>query len=167
MSHHDRRHSRRKFYKSTSPTNAQAIILSGLNVLQTLEEQTPKYLHDVLHYGPKSFVGKDWAAALIWFRKKGYHEYKELTLFGVWAVAHEDENHLLIGIKNLAFTAPVFNPESYMQLIRHNFQTHYKDDGSPPPEGEIVTHTKYNAAKRLALRQDIKDTIVQWLKNRQ
>jgi hypothetical protein len=161
---------RKKFrHKSTvasSLSNAQALILSGLNVLQILEVQAPKYLQNLLHYGPNSFVGKDWAAALIWFRQKGYHQYKNLTIFGVWAVANHTETELRIGTKQLQFSAPVFNPESYMQLIKHNFQTHYKDDGSPPPDDNIVRRINYDAAQRLALRQDIADAIIHWMRNR-
>ena len=161
-----RRKIRRTINKPQNQSNEQAIILSGLNILQTLEENSYKYFQDVLHYGPSSFVGDNWAAALIWFRQKGYHEYKTITLFGVWAITEGDKTSLLMGTKHLNFTAPVFNPESYMQLIKHNFQTHYKDDGSPPPDDDITLRINYDAAKRLALRQEIKDAIIQWMRNR-
>lgn len=161
-----RKQVRRTIKKPIQSTNAQATILSGLNVLQTLEVQAPQYLKDVLHYGPESFVGDEWATTLIWFRKKGYHQYKVLTLFGVWAVTNEDETELLIGTKKLKFTAPVFNPESYTQLIKRNFQTHYKDDASSPPDDDIIKRISYNESNRLALRQDLKIAIIQWMRHR-
>lgn len=160
-----RKQVRRTIKKTVLVKNEQAIILSGLNVLQALEIQAPQYLRDVLHYGPESFVGDEWAATLIWFRQKGYHQYKDLTLFGVWAVKNEDETELLISAKNLKFSAPVFNPESYMQLIKRNFQTHYKDDGSPPPDDDIIKRICYDEANRLALRQEVKIAIIQWLRH--
>lgn len=163
---HIRRQIRRRVSKASVKSNGQAIILSGLNALQILELEAPKYLDDVLHYGPASFVGNNWAAALIWFRRKGYHEYKELTLLGVWAISKGDESELLIGTKKLHYTAPVFNPESYMQLIKRNFQTHYKDDASPPLQDDSATRIKYETARRLALRQELKDALIQCLRNR-
>ncbi|MDQ7026336.1 MAG: hypothetical protein Q9P44_12360 [Anaerolineae bacterium] len=45
----------------TAPSNPQAHILSGLDVLRVLEDNAPKYLQDVLFYEPRSVVGQGWA----------------------------------------------------------------------------------------------------------
>ena len=150
----------------TPPTNPQARILSGLDVMRVLEENAYKYLHDVLVYGPGSSAGNGWAAALIWFRSKGYHNYKELTLFGVWSVADGEQTKLLLGTKPLQFSAPVYNAESYNTLIKRGFKTYYGDDGSPPPSDNISYETTFDATARLKLRQTLADEIIQWLRFR-
>lgn len=148
------------------PANPLAVVLSGLDVLRVLEENTPKYLLDVLHYGPGSFAGDGWAAVLVWFRRKGYHQYQALTLFGVWAVPENEQTRLVLGTKPLQFSAPVYNAESYHQLIQQGFKTYYGDTGSPPTTDNIIFTADYDPTRRLALRQEVADAIVQWLRTR-
>lgn len=150
----------------TATSNPQAHILAGLDVLHVLEDNAPKYLRDVLFYGPRSFDGQGWAAALIWYRHKGYNNYRDLTLFGVWAVEDGDKTKILLGTKPLKFSAPVYNAESYHALIQRGFKTYYGDDGSPPPPDNISYETLFDATARLKLRQTIAEEIIQQLRLR-
>jgi hypothetical protein len=146
------------------PTNPQARILSGLDVMRVLEENAYKYLHDILIYGPASFAGNGWAAVLIWYRDKGYHNYRELTLFGLWAVDDNGTTQLQLGTKSLQFSAPVYNAESYNTLIKRGFKTYYGDDGSPPPSENITFTITFDPTARLKLRQMLADEMIQWLR---
>ena len=173
MSYDDkRRHLRRKIRKAATtwdsqpnptPPNACANIIAGLNVMRVLEDKPERFMQNVLHYGPQSYVGEDWAATLIWYRKKGINNYQMITLFGVWAQAQDSQTSLQIGTKQLAFSAVVYNAESYNQLIKRNFTTYYGNNANPPPD-TIIYETQYDVTKRLVLRQELSDTIVRWLR---
>lgn len=152
-----------------APTNAQAKILAGLNALEMLEAHAAHYLHDVIWYGAASFAGgrgKPWAGALIWLREKGWHTqtYQHLTLFGVWAAASEaGSTQLLVGTKPLQYSAPIYTPEAYHQLIKRGFQTYYDDDGAPPDGRSSVRILAYEPAQRLALRDTLSDAVRAWM----
>lgn len=173
MSYDDkRRHLRRKIRKAATtwdsnpqPTSANACanILAGLNVMRVLEDKPERLMQKVLHYGPQSYMGEDWAATLIWYRKKGIDNYQTITLFGVWAQESDNDTLLQIGTKQLAFSAAVYNPESYNQLIKGNFTTYYGNNGNPPPD-TVIYETHYDVTKRLVLRQELADKIVRWLR---
>jgi hypothetical protein len=150
--------------QETHSTNPQARVLAGLDVLTVLEENAPKYLQDVLHYGPASFAGRGWASALVWYRDKGYYTYRELTLFGVWVVEEADITQILLGTKPLQYSAPVYNASSYHHLIKNGFKTYYGDSGSPPPRDSIYYETPFDPTARLKLRQTLADEIIQWLR---
>jgi hypothetical protein len=171
--HDPRKRIRQQFKRATTwterpshPTNPQARILAGLDVMRVLEENAPNYLQDVLHYGPSSFAGNGWAAALIWYRNKGYYTYRELTLFGVWAVADADTTKILLGTKPLQYNAPVYNPSAYFNLIQRGFKTYYGDDGRPPSATSITFETVFDPTARLKLRQTLADEIIEWLRLR-
>lgn len=148
------------------PNNTQAKILAGLNIISTLADAAPKYLGDVLHYGPESFVAQGWAAALIWYRAKGYNAHQHLTLFGVWAVDEDEQTPLLVATKNLEFSAALYNAESYHRLIQKGFKTYYGDDGSPPPADNIIVQRTFDPTRRLALRRELAEDISTWLRTR-
>jgi hypothetical protein len=166
----DFRKSIRKALNRPTPTapraNLQSLVLTGLNLLQVLEENAPKYLQNWLHYGPSAFLGEGWAANLLWYREKGYNNYQELRLFGVWARKEEDATTLLIGTKPLQFTAPIFNAESYNAIIKTNFKPYYNDSAEPPAEDDIHFRTVYEESRRLALRRELADKIIQSLREK-
>lgn len=156
-----RRHIHRHPQKpKTQPNNEQAVILAGLNVMQVLEDNANKYLKSMLHYGPASFAGKDWASVLVWYRRRGYQHYKDLTLFGVWAVAENDSTKLAIANKPLQYTAPVYNAESYNTVIKQSFKAYYSDDASLPDASRIVYEAEFDITRRLALRREIADKLI-------
>src|SRR5690606_18051701 len=105
-------------------------------------------------------TGKDWASVLVWYRRRGYQHYKDLTLFGVWAFKDGDATKLAIGNKPLQYTAPVFNAESYNTVIKQSFKAYYGDDASLPDASRIVYETDFDITRRLALRRDIADKII-------
>jgi hypothetical protein len=141
----------------------QAVILSGLNVLQVLEDHAGQHFETVLYNGPRAYSGQGWAAGVVWFRARGLHHYRRVTLFGLWVVARDEQTELLVGTKTLPYGAPVYNPEAYLQLIRRDYQIYYPDDGSPPPDQTITTHILYNPEERLAMRQAVSAALLDWL----
>lgn len=162
-----RRHINRKIQTPTpKASNEQAVILSGLNVMQVLDDNAPKYLQTMLHYGPEPFIGTRWAAILVWYRKKGYQNYKDLTLFGVWALEENGQNQIIIGTKALIYNAAVYNPESYNAVIKQTFKPYYGDDASPPDESRILYRTIFDVTRRLALRRELADKLVHWLQHK-
>lgn len=144
------------------PDNPQARVLSGLNAFEALETVADRGLAQFLWHGPGSFVGAGWAGVLVWFRERGFHTYRTLHLFGVWALVIVDDDttpiDLVIGRRTLSYQAAIYNPESYFALIQHSFQTHYADRGTPPnlvDGGQIAWRARYQADQRLALRTEI------------
>lgn len=152
--------------KASKPSNEQAIILSGLNIMQVLEENAPKYLHAVLNYGPNSFIGENWASVLVWYRRKGYQNYKDLTLFGVWVVQENATNTIMVGSKPLRYSAVVYNAESYNTVIKQSFKAYYNDDASVPDVSNITFKTPFDITRRLALRREVADKVIHWLRYR-
>lgn len=157
--------SRKKKSIVPKKSNAQAIILAGLNIIQVLEDYAPQYLQSVLYYGPDSFIGKNYACVLVWHRQKGYQNYRELCLSGVWAIQADDKIDIIIGSKVLLFKASVYNAESYHALIKQTFKPYYGDDTSPLGESAIVYRTQFDITRRLALRRELAEEVQNWLKN--
>lgn len=170
MSRYSDRRKQTRRYNARRPartlfTNEQANILTGLNVLDTLEKHAKTYMDDVHWYGADSFSGKDWASSLIWFRKQGLHTqtYQQLTLFGVWAIAQDNSTQLQLGTKPLQYAAPIYTPEAYFQLIKRGFKTYYNDSGNPP-EAQYITQTfDFSPETRIALRDELSDAIKAWM----
>lgn len=161
------RKSRSHKYNDSKPkkSNAQAIILAGLNVMQVLEDYAPQFLQSVLYYGPASFTGKNYACVLVWHRRKGYQHYRKLRLSGVWAIETEDSTDIIIASKVLLFNASIYNAESYHAVIKQTFKPYYGNDTSPPGDSAIVYRTQFDVTRRLALRRELKGQIQNWLKN--
>lgn len=171
MSKDYRKSIRRNLHRSIQPpaekaSNEQALILAGLNVMQVLEDHAPKYLQSYLHYGPASFTGENRAAVLVWYRQKGYQNYKEMTLYGVWIAGDEKQNHVIVATKPLIFTAPVYNAESYNVVIKQTFKPYYDDDLSPPDESRILYQTLFDVTGRLALRRELENKLIHWLRHK-
>ncbi|MEO1289327.1 MAG: hypothetical protein AAFV93_16315 [Chloroflexota bacterium] len=166
-----RRNRHRRFNHRPKPSiapqrrNEQAIILSGLNVLQVLDDHAPKYLHNVLHYGPNTFTGVRHASAVVWYRRKGYAHYRHLNLFGVWATQTDDITHLIIGKKQLDYTASVYTAESYHSIMKETFIPYYGKDVSPPTDANVLYQTAFDITHRLALRKELAEQLAHWFKN--
>jgi hypothetical protein len=164
--------SRRHTSAKTPQQMKLAGILDGLNALGFLEDMRKKRLHTISIYGPKAVRGhvtegestRQWAAALIWYKPRGYHHYRTLNILGVWALDAGDQTHLLLATKTLEFDSPVFNPESYHREIKRGFELYYRGDGAPPADNHLATIV-YGADKRLALREEIKSILAQWAKS--
>jgi hypothetical protein len=143
-------------------------ILDGLNALGFLDDIRKKNLRTISLYGPKAMRGQlktegktqPWIGALAWYKPRGYHHYRTLTLLGVWAIEAENCVEVIIGTKPLEFDSPVFNPESYYRHIKRGFELYYKGDGSPP--AQQLYRAQYDANERLATREAIQSTLASW-----
>lgn len=160
----------RKQNNNTPKQNDLAAILDGLNALGVLEGLRKKKLRTISLYGPKAVRGQmdiegkawQWAGAVTWFKPRGYHHYRTLTLLGIWAVEVETGTQIIIGSKTMEFDSPVFNPESYYREIKKRFDLYYKGDAAPPPESGQLYVTTYDAGERLALRDTVETTLAAW-----
>ncbi|MEL6525552.1 MAG: hypothetical protein AAFQ07_07560 [Chloroflexota bacterium] len=146
-----------------TPKNAQAQYLSGLNVLQELQDHANDYLASKLVYGPATFAGDGWASALVWYRHKGYQHFKSMILFGVWVHDNTSDRQVSIAKKPLQFQAAHFNPESYFAVIQRDFRSYYNDDGSPPDEQDILWQASATETTRLDMRRTVADALVKAL----
>ncbi|MCA9913027.1 MAG: hypothetical protein KC496_06745 [Anaerolineae bacterium] len=144
-------------------SNPQAHILAGLNVVQSLEEAANQYIEDLLWHGPGSFTGHGWASMVIWLREKGYNTHHNLTLFGVWVVQKEDGEELLVGTRQLPYSAAIYNAESYNHLIQRDFTTYY-GAGLPPEVDDVILRVAWSIERRLALREELRTAFVQHLR---
>lgn len=137
--------------REVAPVHQQlAAVLDGLDgwgVLAAACDRAPR--HAPL-YGPRVVRRADAVAVVVWHKGPGFHGYRALTLFGVWATA---DGRLLVGGKQVAYSAATYNPESYHKLIRTDYRTYYTDDGAPPPTP--LWAVTYTPAERLALRREL------------
>jgi len=159
---------------ANTPQHASlAAILDGLNAMGCLEALRKKRLRTISLYGPKALRGqldddggaRSWAGAVAWYKPRGYHHFRVLTLLGIWAVAVEDGVQVVVGTKTLDFDAPVFNPESYYRQIKGRFDLYYRGDGSPPPETGCLYSVHYDAGERLPLRDAVESALAAWAEN--
>ena len=90
---------------------------------------------------------------MIWRRPAGYHGYKVLTLIGVWALLRDERAQIIVGAKQLGFSAPFYDAEAYDKLIRKNYDLYYADDHQPPAAPTFSA--PYNAEQRLELRETV------------
>ncbi len=137
-------------------------VLDSLNALDTLDDVRLTDRKGWLCWGPRAFKGRDWVAALLWCKPATYHGYRLLTAFGIWAIAQENAVEVVLGTKQLPYTAPFYEAEAYHKLMREGFDTYYSDDGSPPPEGDRLYSARYDADKRLEMRDALKAEIRRW-----
>ncbi len=165
----DRRRLRKqinRFGKTPEPkrrSNPQAHILAGLNVVQSLEEAAHQYIEELRWHGSAAYAGQGWASVVIWLREKGYNTYRNLTVFGVWAVEEKGSEELLVGTRQLTYNAPVYNAESYMYLIQRDFTTYY-GEAKPPEADDVLLQVAWSVERRLALREELRTAIVQHLR---
>lgn len=144
-------------------------VLDGLDALGKLDK-----LQEVLPMtprlnGPKTFEGVKpvtWVGVVAWRRGPGYYGYRVLQLIGVWAVQDTAGPPLIIvGVKRLRYTAPTYEAEAYHKLLRKTFAPYYDGDASPPQPATRLFSARYNSERRLELRDQIRETLVQWAAN--
>ncbi len=146
--------------------------LDSLNGMGFLDDMRRRRFATINIYGPtamRGFMdGRHWAGAVAWYKPRGYHHYREVTLLGVWAVEAGEAIWVGLGCKVLTFDMPVFNPESYYRTIRKRFDLHYPDDGGPPhaipPDeaGGWRWAALYDSARRLRLRDELEAALAGW-----
>jgi len=157
---------RKPFGKSqveAKPRSAYDLILDSVNAYDTLNAIRQKPHKRVIVHGPKSRQRSTWSGVMIWYRDKGYHGYKSLKLFGVWAHQINADIFLTIGIRQLTYSASIYNAEGYFATIRKDFKLFYDDNGHPPTDADtILFQTLYNAKERLTYRQTLSKIMNQW-----
>jgi hypothetical protein len=162
--------SRRQTSAKTPQQMKLASILDGLNAMGCLDDARKKRLKPFSVFGPKALRGqleeggsvRQWAAALIWFKPRGYHHYRTLTLLGIWALDAEPGVRIVMGSKTLEFDSPVFNPESYHREIKRGFELYYRGNGAPPPESGQRFSRLYESGERLAMRDAVEAALIAW-----
>jgi hypothetical protein len=145
-----------------------ASVLDGLNALGFLDDLRRKRLPGISLYGPKAVKGanpQQWAGAVSWYKPRGYHHYRTLTLLGIWALETDGAVPIIIGQKTLEFDLPIFNPESYYRRIKDQFELAYADDGCPPPENARLYTAVYQPSERLTIRDAIQKVLSEWAKH--
>lgn len=143
--------------------SAYDLILDSLNAydqMATLPHHTYKH---ILCYGPQVIRKPTWSGVVVWYRNKGYYGYQILHLLGIWAHQHHTNIELAIGIRDLPYRASIYSAEGYHASIRNGFKLFYEDDGHPPEErNAILLQTIYQQKERLALRQTLINSLLQW-----
>jgi hypothetical protein len=142
-----------------------AAILDGVNAVGFLEDIKKAKLEPIICYGPKSFRGHTpapWVGVVLWYKPRGYYYYETLTLLGLWAYEEASESRLVLGMKTLRFSAPIFNPESYYHHIRRGFDIYYPGDASPPSNGLRLYTVHYEPSRRLEIRAEIQRELARW-----
>lgn len=137
--------------------------LDLINAFDALAKLPQGEFKHILCYGPKAVRGQAWSGVVIWYHSKGYHGYQTLFLLGVWAHYRKGELRLSIGIRQLSYRAPVYDPGVYRVAIQNNFRIYYDDDGHPPGEEDrLLFRARFSMKKRLTLRQTLVETLQKW-----
>jgi hypothetical protein len=137
--------------------------LDLLNAFDALAQVKELQFRNILCYGLKALRGQAWSGALIWYHRKGYHGYQALRLLGVWAHYQNAELTLSIGIRQLTYRAPVYDPGVYRVAIQNTFRFYYDDDGHPPGDDDrLLFRAPFDVKKRLAQRQTLVDILQTW-----
>ena len=146
--------------KPRKPTDR---VLDLLNAFDALAELSQRSYASILCYGPKALHGPAWSGAVIWYHGRGYHGYQTLNLLGVWAHYRDSQITISIGIRQLPYRAPVYDPGVYRVAIQNNFRLYYEDDGRPPAEADrLLFRSPFEAKQRLRLREALNDALRQW-----
>jgi hypothetical protein len=180
-----RRIQQRKAEEANKPKqDALAAVLDGVNALGVLEAVKKRPPAGLTVFGPRAFrkaihidlsaaakqtaASPDdgpWLGTVIWHKPKGYGHYDVLGLLGIWAVQNGEAIHLIVGTRQLAFSAPVFNPESYHNHLRRGFSLYYAGEPSPPEDDtgdSILLRASYDITERLALREAVEAAVKAW-----
>lgn len=110
-------------------------------------------------YGPKVCQGSDWAGVVLWWPDQGYYGYQKLTLVGVWGLVGNAEWQILVGARQLAYQAAIYDPEAYHQLIKKQFSLYYEDHGAPPSPSNAIWQSRYHPDQRLHLRAELRQAL--------
>ncbi len=149
--------------KEEKPRTPQDRVLDLLNAFDALAELAQRDYQRVLCYGPQTVRGRAWSGVVIWYHSKGYHGYQTLRLLGVWAHYHDSEIMLSIGVRKLAYRAPVYDPGVYRVAIQNNFRIYYDDDGHPPADGDCrLYRASFKLRERLEHREAFTDILRCW-----
>lgn len=156
---------RKKKPQGPTPTPVQKDmqrVLDTLNAFGFLDDARQKAPDAILCFGPKDVFDGNWSGVVVWFRPRGYHGYKTLTVLGIWASAQMNTVSVVMGTHTLTFTAPFYNPEAYFHHIRRGFDLYYGDDVSPPDGPHQLYATDFVQSRRLEIRDAIETILAQY-----
>ncbi len=139
--------------KASAVHKSLAALLNSLDAWRALEVVRDHAPDAVLAYGPRTVRGDDWVGVVIWYRLKGFSGYQTLWLVGAWAQAE----NVLIGRKQMTFSATLYNPEAYHKLIRKDYSTYYNASSAPPDNAQIIP---YDPNERLPLREALTEALL-------
>jgi len=141
-------------------------VLDDLNAWGFLEDQHQNHHEKISCFGPGHFRGYlpiTWAGVGLWYKQRGYYYYDHIQLVGIWAQRPvPDQIEVVLGVRDLAYALPFFNPESYYRRIQEEFRTFYKDSGAPPAPEEQRYKVIYESTKRLEVRRALEDEMIIW-----
>ena len=142
-------------------------VLDEVNAWGYLEQCSERSLKSINIFGPgifRGYVPVIWAGVCLWYKPRGYHHYSILHLLGIWAVrtGEGDCIDLRLGVRDLPYTLPFFNPEAYFFRIQREFKTFYGDSGTPPEAAHCQYRITYDAAQRLTIRQALQAALADW-----
>jgi hypothetical protein len=142
-----------------------ASILDELNAVGFLDAIQQRPPSSLLCFGSKAVHGAVpdiWSGVVIWYKPPGYHNYKRITLLGVWALGDTDAPQIIVGTRTLDYQESFYNAESYFYHLRRDFTTYYGRDASPPGESSRLFVDVYDPARRLELRRELESALMNW-----
>ena len=149
--------------RETPPPTPHQRALDRVNAYDCLAGLARREYAGWFCYGPKALGGKAWAGVLIWAHRKGYHGYKALNLRGIWAHYAGDKLMLSVGWRQLAYSAPVYDPGVFRVAIASNFRIYYDDNGAPEGDGkQLLYRDAYRDQDRLLHRRALEEAARQW-----
>jgi hypothetical protein len=102
-------------------------VLDDLNAWGFLADQQQAHHERINCFGPGIFRGYlpiTWAGVAIWYKPRGYYFYDTLSLIGIWTLrAAPTQVDVTLGVRQLRYALPFFNPESYYYRIQQEFRT--------------------------------------------
>ena len=153
-----------KAARDAKPPTPHDRALNLVNAYDQLRRLSERQYERILCQGPKTLRGAAWSAVVIWYRDKGYHGYQRLHVLGIWARYDAGEMALCVGIRQLDYTAPIFDASVYRVAMENGFHLYYEDDGHPPVEGdELLYQAPFDTDNRLRHRREISDVLGNWL----
>jgi hypothetical protein len=137
--------------------------LDELNAADQLEKLKRRPPASLTAYGPKTFSSRSgaiWVGSLLWHKPKGYGHYQSLGILGIWACVQGSDTEIILGEKSLAFSAPIFNPESYYHHIKRRFDLYYPLETAPP--ADPLYRVRYHSEQRLLIRSALEQQLAIW-----
>lgn len=159
-----RLHKRQQEAASGPHQDVLIAVLDELNAFGFLEDYHWRHRPGIVCFGPKSFRGLGppiWVGAALWYKSSNYYEHQTLGLLGIWAISGAPVT-VALGLKQLQFSAPYYNPEAVYHSLKRGFETYYTGDASPPPESAWRYHTAYDPARRLGIRRELEAALETW-----
>ncbi len=141
-------------------------VLDEVNAWGLLAGQQEAQHRAITVFGPdvfRGFLPRAWAGVALWYKQKGYYFYDRIQLLGIWTLRQDDDSIAVVsGLRSLRYALPFFSAESYYHRIQREFRTCYMDNGQPPAVSACRYTTVWDPIRRLELRSELEDLLLQW-----